>query len=148
LTPSDAALKIVPDGAEIRRQLNQLKHQMVQRLEAVYQRAFQTLESLQQRPVLSAPLERIRNQAMELDRLQVDLNRTITGTLREQSQSLQGIAGRLEAINPVSVLARGYSLSVDSHGKPVIDSRQLQVGDLLTTRLAKGSLRSRVEETE
>jgi exodeoxyribonuclease VII large subunit len=146
LTPSDAALKVVPSQTEIRKLLHQLKNQLVGRLEAVYHRACRSLESLMSRPAFSAPLDRVRQQSMELDRLQAALSRAIHDGLRERNQSLQAIAGRLNAINPVAVLARGYSVTSDSNGKLITDSGQVNVGDQVMTRLAKGNLLSRVEE--
>jgi exodeoxyribonuclease VII large subunit len=146
LTPSDAALRIVPDQTEIRRQLNHLKQQLATRLESVFQRAQQSLNHFAHRPVLNSPLEPIRSKAMELDRLQGYFQKAMGNRFREQQQSLQSIAGRLDAINPVSVLARGYSITANSIGELVSDSKQVGVGDIVTTRLAKGTLTCRLEQ--
>ena len=53
----------------------------------------------------------------------------------------------LEALNPTSVLARGYSLTFAADGKTLVrDPKTLKPGDLLITRVADGELTSRVEE--
>jgi exodeoxyribonuclease VII large subunit len=146
LTPSDAALRIVPDQVDVRRQLNQLKRQMAARLESVFQQAQQLLDSFAQRPVLSAPLVPIRNKAMDLDRLQGYLQRALANRMRVHEQLLQSVAGRLASVNPASVLARGYSITSNSNGDLITGSQQVRVGERLTTRLANGSLTSRLEE--
>ena len=57
------------------------------------------------------------------------------------------MAGRLEAINPLSVLARGYSLtSKVEDGLLVTTSESLQVGDVIETRLSKGKVTSEITD--
>jgi exodeoxyribonuclease VII large subunit len=146
LTPSDAALRIVPDRNEIRRQLDELKKLLISRLTMKYDQAFRSLESLVDRPVLAQPLARFQNLEMELDRLVGSLDRAIQSQIREQEQSLKQFAGRLAAINPASVLARGYSLTCDEGGRLLFDSQVVDLGAIVKTQLAKGTLISRVEE--
>lgn len=58
-------------------------------------------------------------------------------------------AASLEAYSPLKVLARGYSLTTRaSDGAPLRDVNDIEVGDQLETRLAKGSVRSTVTETK
>ena len=51
----------------------------------------------------------------------------------------------LRTLGPEGVLARGFSFTMDASGTVVTDADKLTSGDKLTTRLAKGSVRSRVE---
>ncbi|WP_044149303.1 exodeoxyribonuclease VII large subunit, partial [Singulisphaera acidiphila] len=53
----------------------------------------------------------------------------------------------LEALSPLAVLARGYSLTFQADGVSLVRSADdVQVGDLLHTRLASGPpITSRVE---
>jgi exodeoxyribonuclease VII large subunit len=52
-------------------------------------------------------------------------------------------------LSPLGVLARGYSLTFQADGKTVIrESREAKVGDLIHTRLAVGSISSRVVSAE
>ena len=56
------------------------------------------------------------------------------------------LAASLEALNPLGVLARGYSLTLLADGITLIrDSSQVKAGDLIHTRLASGAIASRVE---
>ena len=56
------------------------------------------------------------------------------------------LAASLEALNPLGVLARGYSLTLEANGKTLIrSSDQVTAGDLIHTRLASGAIASRVE---
>ena len=68
------------------------------------------------------------------------------------TRRMQAVGGQLEvlgraldAVNPESVLARGFSLTMDEQGKLVRDAHQVHGGDVLHTRLGHGAVRSRVE---
>lgn len=69
------------------------------------------------------------------------------GRLRETTTRLDGFARLAEALSPQRLLEHGYSITRDAGGVIVRDPRRLEVGDLITSQLAGGSLSSRVEET-
>jgi exodeoxyribonuclease VII large subunit len=54
----------------------------------------------------------------------------------------------LEALSPVAILNRGYALVFNLNGQLVKDAAQLQPGDELSARLARGRVRARVTGTE
>lgn len=63
----------------------------------------------------------------------------------------QRVADRIEArgemlrnLGPESVLARGFSFTMNSAGKVVKDAAEVKEGEEITTRLAKGTVKSRV----
>ena len=63
------------------------------------------------------------------------------GTLDRRTASL-------EALSPVAILNRGYALVFDAKGRLVKDAAQLNAGDDLSARLARGRVRARVTATE
>ncbi|HVN78991.1 MAG TPA: exodeoxyribonuclease VII large subunit, partial [Terriglobia bacterium] len=52
----------------------------------------------------------------------------------------------LEALNPQSVLSRGYAICRDSRGSIVKRSRSLNLGDLFSVTLAEGEVLGRAEQ--
>jgi exodeoxyribonuclease VII large subunit len=67
----------------------------------------------------------------------------------EESRARLGLrVAALDALSPLSVLKRGYSIAQDEHGKLLRDAQAISVGDSLRLRLAEGSLRCRVLERE
>lgn len=60
-----------------------------------------------------------------------------TGLLR-----LRGLRRELEAVSPVAVLERGYSVTLDSNGRAVRSIGSVSTGDTIETRLADGSIKS------
>jgi exodeoxyribonuclease VII large subunit len=61
-------------------------------------------------------------------------------------RELERAVAKLDALSPLSVLTRGYSLTQKENGEIVRDTHQTQTGDRLTVRLAKGELGVKVEE--
>jgi exodeoxyribonuclease VII large subunit len=60
--------------------------------------------------------------------------------LAERRSRLERSTARLEELSPVKILDRGYALIFDSAGQLVKDSTQVNLGDELTAKLARGIL--------
>ncbi|HEX8845647.1 MAG TPA: exodeoxyribonuclease VII large subunit [Pyrinomonadaceae bacterium] len=71
-----------------------------------------------------------------------------TARLEDARARLSVAVASLDALSPLAVLKRGYSLAEDEKGKLLSDARQAHIGDRLRLRLAEGVLRCRVEEVE
>ena len=63
-------------------------------------------------------------------------------------QRLGLAAGALQALSPLAVLQRGYAIAETSEGELLLDSRNVEVGDAVRIRLARGRLATRVEDVE
>ncbi|HKS28817.1 MAG TPA: exodeoxyribonuclease VII large subunit [Pyrinomonadaceae bacterium] len=72
----------------------------------------------------------------------------IDSHLEDARSRLGMMAASLEALSPLSVLKRGYSITQDERGQLLLDARGVEVGDTLRLRLSQGSLRCRVIERE
>ncbi|HRS71315.1 MAG TPA: exodeoxyribonuclease VII large subunit, partial [Anaerohalosphaeraceae bacterium] len=69
--------------------------------------------------------------------------------LNKNQLQLAALENRLQALNPRSVLKRGYSITINQRtGCLVTDIKQVLINDPLTTELAAGRIISRVEETK
>ncbi|WP_165233241.1 exodeoxyribonuclease VII large subunit [Aquisphaera insulae] len=122
LTPSEAGEISVPDGREIAMHLDRLAARIHQ---------LSRLRILEARAVLDQVAERARN-AMRRD-------------LDGRKHALARLAASIEALSPLGVLARGYSLTFREDGTTTVRSpSEVQPGDLIRTRLAAGEIVSRV----
>ena len=61
---------------------------------------------------------------------------------------LDAAARETEALSPLSILSHGYSVTTDSGGRVIHDTMDVSPGDMITTRLGKGLLVSRVEDKD
>lgn len=64
--------------------------------------------------------------------------------MRPYQRQLTHAAATLDALSPLRVLGRGYSLVQTSEGHVVTDAAQLKQSDLVTLRLRKGSAHAQV----
>jgi exodeoxyribonuclease VII large subunit len=60
---------------------------------------------------------------------------------------LEQLAGELGALSPVAILERGYALVFDSAGKLVKDSEQVQAGEEIRARVARGEIKALVKKS-
>jgi exodeoxyribonuclease VII large subunit len=85
--------------------------------------------------------ERLDNLSSRLTRAQALLNHT-------RRAGLQSLERQLASLSPLAVLNRGYALVYDNAGSLVKNSANLSPGQLLSTRLASGTVESRVTKTK
>ncbi len=76
----------------------------------------------------------------QVDHAGVQLGRVAAGALRDADQALAGVQAQLRALDPAAVLARGYSITRDQHGRTLRSAAQVTPGDLLVTTLANGAI--------
>jgi exodeoxyribonuclease VII large subunit len=67
--------------------------------------------------------------------------------LRSDGRALEGLEARVRALDPVHALARGWSITRTADGQVVRSVADVAPGETITTTLADGHARSRVEET-
>ena len=60
--------------------------------------------------------------------------------LLQRRGRLEQLSGRLDALSPMAILERGYALVFDASGKLVKDAAQVQVGEEISARLARGEI--------
>jgi exodeoxyribonuclease VII large subunit len=125
LTPSEAGELAVPDCREVAMHLDRL----AERLNRVSQ-------------------TRIKEARARLDQLSEAARHAIRTCLDDRRSRLTQLAASLEALSPLAVLARGYSLTFAADGTTLVRKPD-DVGpdDLIQTRLAAGQITSRVVRT-
>lgn len=76
--------------------------------------------------------------------LQQRLHFAMQSALRQYTQQFQSLCVKLDGLSPLQILTRGYSVTKNSQGRVVTESGEVEVGETLTTRLAKGEITSRI----
>lgn len=149
LTPSEAAELVVPLESDVQLELDLVRQRLVNSLRQQTQRARLRLDSVASRRCFSRPLERIQEQSHRLDDLEGRLKRGMKQSIETAKQQLQSFASSLNALSPLAVLERGYSLTKRvSDGVLVRDASTIAVGDQISTLLAHGSVISEVRAIE
>ena len=147
LTPSEAAELVAPAADNVLAGLRQIAKRLAAALRRRVELARARLDAVARRRVFRRPLQPIEDYARRLDELEVSSRRAMRNRLQVSRARLDAAAARLDALSPLAVLARGYSLTQRlADGRVIRDAAELTPGDRIATRFARGQAISRVEE--
>lgn len=140
-TPSAAAEMAVPDRVEVKRVVDMYRLRLARCLHGRVTNIKQRLDRCVTSRVMAKPVESFCDQR----RLMVDLwerqmIRATRGVVENRSNRLALLAGRLNALSPLSTLARGYCIASGPDGQLLREARQVGAGDFVTVQLYKGTL--------
>ena len=148
LTPSDAAARLVPEDEAFVRALDDWSVRLRRGVERRIETAGERLKRIAAARAFVAPAEVLtekrRQRALDFERR---LTTGVETALKKAELRTAEVAAKLDALSPLAVLGRGYSLT-----KRALDGRLLrsvddaQVGETLETRVADGTVRSVVVE--
>lgn len=145
-TPSAAAELAVPDGKELLRKFHNVTDRMASLLSAKIAARRETLRLLSERRVLTSPTVYLDDRRMALLSLSRELERSQKEQMLAKRSSLQRLAVVLEAVSPLKVIAKGYAAVTTSSGALVRSVEDTAVGDVLSFRVADGSIDATVKE--
>ncbi|MEW6545649.1 MAG: exodeoxyribonuclease VII large subunit [Bacillota bacterium] len=147
-TPSHAAEMVVPDRTQQEEILAALRARLQLALRGRVSRLRQRLEELARRPCLARPADTVWQRRQALDILAGRLERAMENHLRAWRLELEGLSGRVAALDPRAVLARGYAICYRLPERLVVGSvDQVAVRDQVAVKLKDGELGCRVETT-
>ncbi len=149
LTPSEAAELAVPLASEMRDALATQQQRLTAALRNRARQARLRLDALAQRRGLARPLEALHDRSRRLDELEARMQRGIRQRLASAQERVEALAAQLEALSPLSILSRGYSLTKRlPDGQVIRSAADLKIGDRLSILLAEGAIESTVTALE
>ncbi len=92
------------------------------------------------------PREVFRRRQEKIDERQSAFFTAASTALREKENHMQRLSSLLNALGPANILDRGFSITFNEEGAIVKNAAKIRAGDLLTTRLAEGEVKSVVKE--
>ncbi|QEL16031.1 exodeoxyribonuclease VII large subunit [Limnoglobus roseus] len=146
-TPSAAIMLLVPDRKEQIADLRELKSRFQNALADRFTYLRQRLDQIATRPALRKPLDRVRQEEQRVDDLAARMQRAMKVRLQRAGEKVAATAEQLESLSPLGTLKRGYSLTL-ADGQIVRNAGEVKVGDTIETRLAAGTVTSRVLKTD
>ena len=94
----------------------------------------------------SSALQRFGKHEDRLNSNLKSLNSNIKNLIDRKKLMLESISSNLKVISPLAVLDRGYAIVMNESGQALKSSKELKVGDAVTTRLADGGFSSNVSK--
>jgi exodeoxyribonuclease VII large subunit len=144
----EAALARVGDNLNRRQQrIDELCFRMEAAWRGSFQRKSQRLQALASAIQRNNAAQRIQLMRERLENLSSRLTRAQLLANQKRGQNLLSLERHLASLSPLAVLSRGYALVYDQSGVLVKNAAEVSEGEMLSTRLASGSLESRVTRT-
>ncbi|WP_051322496.1 exodeoxyribonuclease VII large subunit [Bacteroides pyogenes] len=143
-TPTAAAEFLISRMAEAADRLFELSEHVRQGATALLDMEWRRLIDIRSR-IPAVIRRKLTEERFALFSVRKDLSQGISALLAHHRHRLELLKQRIVDASPEKVLRRGYSITMKD-GKAVTDASQLEAGDCLTTRLAKGNVQSTVIE--
>ena len=143
-----AALARLHDGLNRRQQrVDELSFRMETSLRRQLQTSAQHLQQTASNIVRLDVSHRLKLSRERLDSLTSRLTQSQSAARSRHRAHLESLERNLSSLSPLGVLRRGYALVYDQQGKLLRNAADAQLGQILNTRLAQGSIESRVTQT-
>jgi len=131
-------LSLVQDSGQ---QVDELTAQLATAIGAMLAAARQRISARYEQVVRIEPHRLLGSKNVELNNWRNRANAGMTAIINSCAMQLTAHANRLTALNPKSVLQRGYSITTNQQtGRLVRGSNDVSVGDLIVTELARENL--------
>lgn len=167
-TPTAAAEMIAPNLADVLSHLNQLKSRLNQGLKTQINFKEVILNRLTSHYIMKNPKALFESRLMKLSQLEKNLEYALNKNVVKKKQQLERfdtslndqiqhhlartkndytvMLTKLEMLNPLAVLKKGYSVMTDEAGKTIKDAKDLTVGKEISGTLNKGHFKAQVTE--
>lgn len=139
-TPTDAAKRVVPDVAEEKHKLEQLRQRLFMRVDTFVANQLGMIEQIRSRPILANPYTFIEAHEADVERAVDQMRSRLDQTLSREAMQIGHLRQQVRSLSPQSTLDRGYSVVRDLDGHVISDPNQIKKGQRLKLRLAKGEL--------
>lgn len=147
-TPSNAAELVVPDRDALKQLLDTISGKMAESLQQKLKIADQKLRLLAASPALQSPDGYLRQRENALQLLSSRLVSAENRIVGKNEQRFIAASAKLDALSPLKVLSRGYSVVTTEQDSVIRSAWQVNVGDSVRIRLQEGSLTASVHEIE
>ncbi len=130
-----------------RQALDSLADRLSAAIAAPLRREGRAVTALEQRLTNRHPRTVMASEAARVVALERALETAMRVGLASRREQLGAAAGALEALSPLSVLARGYAITTKKDGSIVRSATEVAPGDELAVRVHQGSFQVRVSES-
>ena len=146
-TPSAAAEMAVADSRERRRYVDLCLERFTGALMRYFGDIRERYDTIVERHSLRRPVRIILESQQRKDELRDEMFRRLKGYLQKQARAVAADASRLNALSPLAVLTRGYSVVQKLDGTAVKSSAQVTAGEEVKIRFCEGSAGAQIKTT-
>ena len=139
-TPSNAAELAVPDQDALTQALDSMANSMANSLNRQIKAHRQHLEILSKSPALQSPTGYLDQKHRQLELLRNRLIAAENQNIARNNQRYIALTAKLDAMSPLKVLTRGYSMVQDDRGEVLRSVHQAERGQRVNISLSDGKL--------
>ena len=147
-TPSAAAELVCESSIDQMEKVNQLRSDMTEAMVAKLNAVKLRLASFSPENARAQLENRLNRRRMMLDSLSTDMQHSIHNLLNQRKAKADLLRHKIEALSPLAVLDRGYSIVTDKDGRTLKSVSQAKAGDNITIRLSDGRILADVQEVQ
>ena len=147
-TPSNAAELAVPDQDALRQNLDAMASAMATAFARQLKAAKQHLTMLARSPALQSPTGYIEQREKNLELLKNRLISAQNRNITQKNQRYIAAVSKLDAMSPLKVLTRGYSMAQTDTGTVIRSVSQVELGERIRISFSDGRISATVMNKE
>lgn len=144
-TPSAAAEIVATDVVSLKSKITKLEHDLDTLMKVQLDKFENSTLNLSARLKSNSPSEKLEFVDKEFETLAMRLDSAIINLIKSKRQRMMSAIKTMEALSPLNVLTRGYSITYDEHNNIITNASQVNSGDTLITKFADSEIKSVVE---
>lgn len=143
-TPSNAAELAVPDQDALRQLLDSIQSSILHSIEQKLNASRKHLKMLSSSGALLSPEKYISQRRGDLQLCSSKMFLAYKNILDQKKQMFISCTAKLDAMSPLKVLTRGYSMTHTKEGELIRSIQDVKIGDAIQIRLADGTVEAHV----
>ena len=144
-TPSNAAEIAVPDSLALRKNLKDYEVRAYSALMSEINLYKKSLKNISEKNVMQSPQNFFSERRLNLDFLSEKLANGTNRSIMKSKERFTKLVASLDAMSPLKVLGRGYSIATDEEGKVVKRVADVVSGDKISLRVEDGNVKCTVD---
>ena len=145
-TPSNAAELAVPDQMEIRSSVGVLGQRLYGSVAAQLENRRRNLARLASSRAMTEPGAYFKDKRLLLDYENRRLVHGLERTVSSQRERLGRLSAALDAMSPLKVLGRGYSIALKEDGSVIAAEKDARPGETFTLKVSDGQFHCEIKE--
>ena len=139
-TPSNAAELAVPDREALSQALDSMASTMANALTRQIKAHKQHLDVLSQSPALRSPTGYLEQKQRQLELLKNRLVAAENQNIARNTQRYVALTAKLDAMSPLKVLTRGYTMARNDRGELIRSVNQVELGERIGIDFSDGKI--------
>lgn len=147
-TPTAAAEKIVMHWDELEQRIKQSCERMKNSVYNLLNIKKEELANAKDSYAFRQPMVYVNQFSQRVDEMLRQMQNYLKGIFQEKKQNFKHLAGKLDALSPLAILERGYTITFDEQGRLLQELKQVRMGQIVQTRLRSGTIKSKITEVK